>query len=176
MSGPQGTETQTPKQCRRRTGCGRKGGWQGEAESGIVKAPLNSREGISPPDSGDGSFTAPITLSRDAGLQGLPSRSVKCSGVKGNPPYLGCHFPLLEPRDHRGTAFPSPPRQTLLGQTPRKGAARSETDLRRLLQPCISAEPPPHMDVGKQGTRGARPGGSPGPLRVPDSQPDSAVR
>lgn len=76
------------------------------------------QRGISPPNSGDRSFTALISLIRDAGLQGVPGGSVKCSGVKGNPPYLGCHFPLLEPRDHRGTAFPRPPEANTAGPEP----------------------------------------------------------
>ena len=41
--------------------------------------------------------------------------------------YLDCHFPLLEPRDHRMHSLPpATPRQTLLGQTPRRGAEHSE--------------------------------------------------
>ena len=45
---------------------------------------------------------------------------------EGNPPYSGCHFPLLEPGDHWAQPSPGPPRQTLLGQTPEE-ARRART-------------------------------------------------
>ena len=104
------------------------GGWQEEGESEIMTSPFNSIEGISPPNSGDRSF---IALHHS---HGLPSRSMKCFGlhpyclrVKGNPHLLRVHFPLLEPRDHRMHSLPpATPRQTLLGQTPRRGAEHSE--------------------------------------------------
>lgn len=176
MPGPQGRETQTPKQCRRRTGCGRKGGWQGEAESGVMRAPLNSRGGISPPNSGDRTCTALITLSRDAGLQGLPDRGVICSGVRETPLTQGATFHYWNPGTTGHSLPPVPPGKHCWARPPkRRGALGHGSQVPpAALHQCRTTT---SHGWGEAGHTWGPARGKSWPTASPrDARPDSAVR